>query len=169
MDTDPVVGKIAVTDQNTLFEGPLGAIEVLPAGASGGQFSVVRHPLAPRTLGSPLHTHHDEDEYSIVTVGAIGVQVGEATSLAQVGDVVCKPRGIRHAFWNPTDEPAELLEIITPSGFVEYFRELGQILAATGSLPDLGEMSALAERYRLDVDFSSVEALAREHGLRVGP
>jgi quercetin dioxygenase-like cupin family protein len=168
MDTDPVAGKIAVADQNTLFEGPLGAIEVLPAAASGGQLSVVRHPLAPRALGSPLHTHHAEDEYSIVTVGAVGVQVGDATSLAQVGDVVCKPRGIRHAFWNPTDEPAELLEIITPSGFVEYFRELGQIMAL-GNLPDPEVIMALAARYRLDIDFSSVESLAREHGLRVDP
>jgi quercetin dioxygenase-like cupin family protein len=32
------------------------------------------------------------------------------------GDLVFKPRHVWHSFWNATDEPARLLEIISPAG-----------------------------------------------------
>jgi quercetin dioxygenase-like cupin family protein len=165
MSTNPFAGPIPTIQQQTLLEGPLSAVEMLPAVATAGQLSVVLHPLAPRTLGSPLHTHRSEDEYSIITDGTVGVQVGGTTTMAQPGDVVCKPRGVPHAFWNPTDEPAALLDIITPGGFAGYFRELGDIFSSGG--PDPEAFGALAARYGLDVDFSSIESLAREHGLQL--
>jgi hypothetical protein len=34
------------------------------------------------------------------------------------------------AFWNPADEPARLLEIISPGGFVDFFRGVGELAAA---------------------------------------
>jgi quercetin dioxygenase-like cupin family protein len=165
MSGSSYAGAIPTTQQETLLDGPLGAVELLPARATDGQLSVVMHPLAPRTLGSPVHTHRGEDEYSIITEGTIGVQIGDKTSLAHVGDVLCKPRGVPHAFWNPGDEPARLLEIITPGGFTGYFRELGEIFAAEAG-PDPERFGALAARYGLEVDFSSIESLSRQHGLR---
>jgi hypothetical protein len=33
---------------------------------------------------------------------------------------------VPHTFWNPTDQPTRLLEIISPAGFENYFRELGE-------------------------------------------
>jgi quercetin dioxygenase-like cupin family protein len=63
----------------------------------------VEHPLASRALGSPVHTHRHEDEYSIVLEGTIGVEIGEKVFEAGPGSVIVKPRGIPHAFWNPTE------------------------------------------------------------------
>ena len=39
---------------------------------SGGGFSLVEHPIPPRTLAAPLHRHTNEDEYSYVLEGAWG-------------------------------------------------------------------------------------------------
>ncbi len=33
---------------------------------SGGGFSLVEHPMPPRSLAAPLHRHSREDEYSFV-------------------------------------------------------------------------------------------------------
>jgi quercetin dioxygenase-like cupin family protein len=54
-----------------------------------------------------------------VLEGEIGVQVGDEVSGARAGDLVFKPRGDPHAFWNAGDAPARALEIISPAGFVE--------------------------------------------------
>jgi len=43
------------------------------------------------------------------------VQIGDEVIEAGPGDLVLKPRGVRHAFWNPGDEPARVLEIISPA------------------------------------------------------
>ena len=44
------------------------------------------------------------------------------------GDMIFKPREQWHTFWNADDAPARGLEIISPAGFENYFRELGPAL-----------------------------------------
>ena len=97
---------ITPADQATLLRGPLGAVLMLAGNRTGGRLSLVEHPLEPRALGSPLHTHRDEDEYSVVLEGQVGAQIGGQTVVAGPGTVLVKPRGVPHAFWNPTDQPA---------------------------------------------------------------
>jgi mannose-6-phosphate isomerase-like protein (cupin superfamily) len=151
-------------DRRTLLDGPLGAILLLSAERSEGRFSLIEHPIAPRALGAPVHTHSHEDEYSFVLEGTIGVEIGGETFEAGPGDVVVKPRGVPHAFWNPTDEPARILELIVPGDFEQYFAELGEILSRPGP-PDFEGLGALAARYGLDMQPESIGRLAAEHGL----
>ena len=40
---------------------------MLDGDRTGGGFSLVEHPLAPRALAAPMHRHKNEDEYSYVT------------------------------------------------------------------------------------------------------
>lgn len=47
-----------------------------------------------RALGSPVHTHQHEDEYSIALERTVGVQIGDKQYQAGPGAVVVKPRGI---------------------------------------------------------------------------
>jgi quercetin dioxygenase-like cupin family protein len=49
-----------------------------------------------------VHTHRNEDEYSLVLEGTICVEVGGQTFEAGPGSVVAKPRGVPHAFSNAT-------------------------------------------------------------------
>src|SRR4051795_3458703 len=130
----------------------------------GGGFSLVEHPIAPRALAAPMHTHEHEDEYSYVLEGEVGVQVGDEVRVAKPGDLVFKPRGVWHAFWNAGDSPARLLEIISPAGFESYFTELAPLFEVEHG-PDFEAIVALQARYGLTMDPSSIGRLTAEHGL----
>jgi quercetin dioxygenase-like cupin family protein len=145
--------------------GPLGVRFMLGPDQTGGGFSLVEHPLAPRGLGAPMHVHKGEDEYSYVLEGEVGVQIGDDVVMGRPGDLISKPRGIWHAFWNAGDEPARLLEIISPSGFEGYFAELAPLLPPDRPEPDFAAIAALQARYGIEMDMSSIERLTREHGL----
>ena len=139
--------------RETLIDGPFGAVLLLQTGG----FSVVEHPIAPRTLAAPAHVHQHEDEYSYVAEGEVGFEIGDETFAAGPGQLVAKPRGIWHAFWNRSDEPARLLEIISPAGFERYFDEISQ-----APPPARAEIMA---RYGLTMDFDSIEVISRREGL----
>jgi quercetin dioxygenase-like cupin family protein len=160
------VGLVRDGEGDVLLDGPVGAVLLAGGAITGGAASFVVHPLAPRALGSPVHTHRDEDEWSFVLEGQVGVELDGQTFVAGPGDLVLKPRGVPHAFWNAGDAPARLLEVITPSGFEHYFAGLGA-LTSDGE-PELGPLGELAERHGLDMDLSSVPRLAQQHGLRLG-
>jgi quercetin dioxygenase-like cupin family protein len=141
----------------------LGVRFMIDGAATGGAFSLVEHPLPPRALGAPVHTHRNEDEYSYVLEGRVGVQLGEDVLEAGPGELVFKPRGVAHAFWNAGDEPARLLELISPAGFENYFRELAPLLST--SEPDEAAIGEVVARYQLDIDFDTIPLLAERHGL----
>jgi quercetin dioxygenase-like cupin family protein len=143
----------------------LGVRFMVDGETTGGTFSLVEHPLPPRALGAPVHTHANEDEYSYVLEGRIGVQLGDEVLEAGPGDLVFKPRGVPHAFWNAGDEPARLLEIISPAGFENYFRDIAPLLAAPE--PDEAAIGEIVARYDLDIDFGTIPTLAERHGLRM--
>ena len=144
----------------------LGVRFLIDGATTGGRFSLVEHPLPPRALGAPMHTHRNEDEYSFVLEGRMGLQLGEEVLEAGPGDLVFKPRSIPHTFWNAGDEPLRILELISPAGFENYFRELAPALAEHG--PGSPAVAAVRERYDLDLDPQSVPILAERHGLRLG-
>jgi len=142
----------------------LGVRFMVGAEETGGRFALVEHPLPPRSLGAPVHTHRNEDEYSYVLEGRVAVQIGDEIVEAGPGELVVKPRGIPHAFWNPGDEPARLLEIVSPGGFESYFRELAPALAAE----DDAAVRDVVDRFELEIDHSTIPGLADKHGLRLG-
>ena len=134
---------------------------------TGGTFSLVEHPIPPRTLVAPLHLHTREDEYSYVLEGRMGAQLGDDVVYAEPGDLVFKPRNQWHTFWNAGDTPCRLLEIISPSGFEHFFNQLGEGMAAAkgvsvAAVPDLAELGA---RYGLYFQPESIAWLCQEHGL----
>jgi quercetin dioxygenase-like cupin family protein len=148
-----------VDDVVRLFD--LGVRFLLGAGATGGRFAIVEHWLPPRALGAPLHTHANEDEYSYVLEGRLGAQLGDDVVEARPGELVTKRRGQEHTFWNAGDETVRFLELISPGGFEEYFREIAPLLEAN----DRDGVQAVAARYELEIDFATVPVLAERHGL----
>jgi mannose-6-phosphate isomerase-like protein (cupin superfamily) len=135
---------------------------------SGGGFSLVEHPMPPRKLAAPLHRHSREDEYSFVLEGRVGALLGDEVLYGDVGDLIYKPRDQWHTFWNVGDEPARILEIISPAGFERYFEELTELLADAGP-PDPAQVVALAARYGLELDFESLPRLIEEYGVSFAP
>ena len=159
---------IAPEEGPSVSLGSLGVIHKITARDTGGSFSVVEHPMEPGTLGAIPHTHRNEDEYSFVLEGEIGVLIGEDEYRATPGTYVLKPRGIPHTFWNPGPGPARLLEIISPAGFEGYFDEMAEVLsAAAGGPPDFEKMGEIAEKYGLRLHPERMEELTEKHGVEL--
>ena len=149
------------TDTVYLFD--LGTSYLIDSEATGGRFALVEHTLPPRALAAPVHRHANEDEYSYVLEGRLGAQLGDEVVEAGPGELVRKPRGQAHTFWNAGDEPLRFLELISPGRFAGYFRELAPPLAAG----DKVAVQEVVARYELEIDFSTIPALAERHGLEV--
>ena len=141
--------------------GSVGVRFMVWAEESGGGFSLVEHPIPPRTLVAPLHRHANEDEYSYVLEGRLGALLGEDVVFAEVGDLVFKPRQQWHTFWNAGDGPCRILEIISPGGFEQAFAEMGSDPDAMAG----DAVEAMARRYGIEADYESIPRLCEEHGL----
>jgi mannose-6-phosphate isomerase-like protein (cupin superfamily) len=131
---------------------------------TGGSFSLVEHPIEPRTLVAPLHKHSREDEYSYVLRGRMGALLGDDTVYADAGDFVFKPRDQWHTFWNAGDEPCHILEIISPGGFEHCFEEMATAMASPDFVPD--QIGIIGAKHGLEVDPTSIPRLCEEYGLR---
>jgi mannose-6-phosphate isomerase-like protein (cupin superfamily) len=160
-------GRVAIpADSNERVDlGGLGIVWKLEGADAEDRFSVVHHPLAPRALAAPLHRHSREDEYSYVIEGTLGALLGDEVVTAGPGTWVLKPRNQWHTFWNAGDTPCEIIEVISPAGFENFFRELAEVYAAGEDGPDLASFAALCERYGLEMDPTSVPGLCQRFGV----
>ncbi len=141
---------------------------LIDAAETDGGFSLVEHPMPPLALAAPLHRHSREDEYSFVLEGRLGALLGEEVVHGEPGDLIFKPRGQWHTFWNAGTAPARILEMISPAGFERYFEGMIDLLQHGGP-PDPDAVAALAARYGLEVDLASIPRLTQEYGLHFGP
>jgi mannose-6-phosphate isomerase-like protein (cupin superfamily) len=148
------------------FLGSIGARFMLDGEETGRSFSLVEHPMPPRALAAPLHRHTNEDEYSFVLEGRMGALLGDEVMEAGPGDLVVKPRNQWHTFWNAGEEPARILEFISPAGFERYFAELAAIIGS-GEL-DPQKLMELAARYGLEMRPESIPELLERFDLRIG-
>ena len=150
-------------DGNEGFLGSIGVRFMIDGSEADERFSLVEHPMSPRALAAPLHRHNREDEYSFVLEGSVGALLGDEVVVGKPGDLIFKPRGQWHTFWNAGDTPARILEIISPAGFEDFFAELVALGGATGAGPEA--LAALCARYALDMDPESVPGLVERFGV----
>ena len=161
--------KTKVVKSGEGVEGQLSGMGVrfmIPGADSGGAFSLVEHPLQPRALAAPLHRHSREDEYSVILSGRVGALLGDDVVYGEPGDLIWKPRGQWHTFWNAGDTAASLLEVISPAGFEKYFEELIELFP--DGKPERERIGPIAARYGLEMQPSSIPALCERFGLRFG-
>jgi mannose-6-phosphate isomerase-like protein (cupin superfamily) len=150
-------------DGKSGFLGSIGVRFMIDGVEAGDRFSLVEHPMSPRALAAPLHRHTHEDEYSYVVRGRMGALLGDDVVYAEPGDLVHKPRNQWHTFWNAGDEPCYILEIISPAGFEDFFKELSDMGGVAGASPEtLGELN---ERYGLEMIPDSVPELIERFGV----
>ena len=159
---------IGSTEGRSVSFGGFGARYLIEGEETDGRFALVEHPIAPRALAAPMHTHEHEDEYTFVLAGRVGVRIGDEERVAMAGDLVFKPRGVPHAFWNAGDGPARVLELISPAGFEEYFAEIAPLLPPNVAEPRRDELAGVRDRYGLSMDLDSIPDLVERHGLRMG-
>ena len=163
--TSPTI--IGPTDGESVTLQTIGVRFMIPGVDTDARFSLVEHPMPPRRLAAPVHKHSREDEYSFVLEGRVGALLGDEVVYGEPGDLIFKPRGQWHTFWNAGDEPARILELISPAGFEKYFAEVVALLRA--GPPDPSALGEIAGRYGLEVDRESIPRLTAEYGLHFGP
>ncbi len=151
-------------DGRSGFLGTIGVRFMIDGTDAGERFSLVEHPMAPRALAAPLHRHTREDEYSYVIAGRVGALLGDEVVYGEPGDLIFKPRGQWHTFWNAGDERASLLEIISPAGFERFFAELVELGGVGAAEPQV--LLGLCARYELEMALDSVPELVRRFGVR---
>jgi quercetin dioxygenase-like cupin family protein len=152
--------KVGPTDGPVAELGGCQARFMVFGEESGGGFSLVEHPIPPRSLCAPRHRHIGVDEYSYVLEGRMGALLGDEVIYADAGELAFKPREQWHTFWNAGDEPCRILEIISPGGFEHFFREFDEMIREGRFDPE-----ALSDRYAIEFDLESLPGICEEHGL----
>ena len=141
--------------QETLRVGAMGVRFLVEAADSNGSVSVFEC-VVPADSRMPAPHSHDAFEETIYglegvtswTVDGRAVEIG-------VGDAFCVPRGAVHGFQNAGAEDAKFLAVATPGVMSpDYFREIHEVLAASGGGPP---------------DPAKLREVMRRHGLTPAP
>ena len=135
----------------------LGTLVTIKSSAetTDGRVGVTEN-LAPRGAGSPLHVHHNEDEWFYVTEGELTFWVGGQVITATAGSFVYGPRNIPHTF-TVTSEQARFLLVVEPAGFESFVRALGQhaqqltIPPTATEPPDVAHLAGIAAQYGVEI------------------
>jgi quercetin dioxygenase-like cupin family protein len=99
---------------------------------TAGQFALVE--VAGSTGGEPpLHVHRNEDEFFLVLEGELKVIRGHEELTLKAGQSAFLPRNVAHTF-KVASPHVRFLNTITPGGFEQFFRDMGQALNADGSM-----------------------------------
>lgn len=139
------------------FFGGLTTIKADGAG-TGGRV-LVTEANAPRGVGSPLHVHHNEDEWFYVLEGELTICVAGETVVAGAGAFVFGPRDVPHTFV-VSSEQARFLLVTEPAGFEGFIRALAVPATTLDSPPAQAGPP----------DMEAVIRAAADHGIEIlGP
>ncbi|GAA3765024.1 cupin domain-containing protein [Salinactinospora qingdaonensis] len=100
----------------------------------------------PAGSGPPLHIHQNEDEMFYVLEGTLEIVDVDRTFLAEAGSFLFLPRGSAHRFTNVSDKPARMLMLFSPSGFEDFFLEVGTEVVAGQAPPPPSQFKTDVER-----------------------
>lgn len=138
-------------DRETITVGALSVRFLVEAEDSNGTASVFQcHVPADSRMPAP-HSHDGFEETIYGLDGATTWTINGETVEVGPGEAVCVQRGQIHGFQNHGAVDATFLAIATPAAFgPAYFREVGEVLAASaGGPPDLAAVGAVMRRHGL--------------------
>ena len=125
---------------------------------TGGRVAVTEN-WAPRGHGSPLHVHHQEDEWFYVLSGELTLWVDGQVIPATEGSFVYGPRDVPHTFTVTSDE-ARFLLVVEPAGLEDFIHVLSEPAPALTLPPASLQPPAM----------DAMMAAAAEHGIEIlGP
>ncbi len=125
----PAVSVVGPDEGETIVLGTT-RMRVLEDGShTGHRLGIAESVLAPHTPGPPQHRHAQQDEGFYIVSGTVRFTVGDKEYDATTGTLVMVPPGVPHTFANLTDQPAVMLSTFTPDLYVQYFRDLQNVIA----------------------------------------
>ena len=138
------------TGEHLWFFGGLTTIK------AAGDGALVTEQTAPRGSGSPLHVHHNEDEWFYVLEGELAIWVAGKTVVAGAGAFVFGPRDVPHTFV-VSSEQARFLLVTEPAGFEQFMRAAGEpaqrleIPPPATEPPDVAALTAAAAEFGIAI------------------
>ena len=138
-------------DKDTITVGALSVRFLVEAADSNGTAAVFECYVPANSRMPAPHSHDGFEETIYGLEGATTWTVGGETIEIGPGETVCVPRGAIHRFENRGSTDAKFLAIATPGVFgPDYFREIGEVLAASaGGPPDLAAAAEVMRRHGL--------------------
>jgi quercetin dioxygenase-like cupin family protein len=113
---------------------------------TNGAFTVLSE-TSPPGGGTPLHTHHKEDEAMYVLEGEYEIECGDKRVRAGAGSFVFAPRDIPHKLTNVNSGSSRVLVFVSPAGFEGFWEEISQLAPP----PDIEKIMAIAKKYELEI------------------
>ena len=123
-------------DRSVWYSGSLMTF-LATAEDTQGQFALIE-AVARKGNVPPPHIHQREEETLYVLEGEMTVSVGDRTTKATPGTMVCLPRDVAHSF-TIESEQLRMLVLLTPAGLEGWFKEFS-VPAPTMTLPPAAEV-----------------------------
>ncbi|MFE6758273.1 cupin domain-containing protein [Streptomyces sp. NPDC057684] len=140
----PAVSVVGPGDGEVIVLGTTRMRILEDGGHTGHRLAIAESVLAPHTQGPPQHRHARHDEGFYILSGTVRFTVGDEDYDVTSGTLVMVPPGTPHTFANLTDQPAVMLSTFTPDLYVQYFRELQEVLAGGRPLTQQANIDAMS-------------------------
>jgi quercetin dioxygenase-like cupin family protein len=138
------ISVVGPADGDVIQLGPV-QMRILEDGrTTGHRLGLGEITLPPHTDGPPQHRHARHDEGFYVVSGTARFTVGETAHEAAAGTLVVIPPGAPHTFANPGDQTTVLLNTFTPDLYVQYFRDLRDMIADGHELTPQATIAAMS-------------------------
>jgi mannose-6-phosphate isomerase-like protein (cupin superfamily) len=124
------VSIVGPQDGEIALSGPTQLRILEDGSATSHRLGIAEITIAPHTDGPPQHRHAQHDEGFYVLAGTVRFTVGDQSHDVPARTLVMVPPGAPHTFANVGDEPAVMLNTFTPDLYVQYFRDLHDMIAA---------------------------------------
>ncbi|MFE5941638.1 cupin domain-containing protein [Streptomyces sp. NPDC056480] len=141
---DPAVSVVGPDDGETIVLGTTHMRVLEDGSRTGHRLGITESVLAPHTPGPPQHRHAQHDEGFYILSGTVRFTVADKDYDATTGTLVMVPPGVPHTFANVADEPAVMLSTFTPAGYVQYFRDLQDLIAGGRPLTPQDSVHAMS-------------------------
>lgn len=112
-----------------------------------GRIAIVESSFAPGH-GPPAHIHHDEDEIFIIIKGTFQVCSGSETRLCEPGTIALLPKGLPHTFKNVGTTEGQIITLILPAHFANFFKEVHALPSTEQS--DMQKVTEIAAKYHVE-------------------
>jgi mannose-6-phosphate isomerase-like protein (cupin superfamily) len=148
--TEPLI--VNTQDVVGLSQG-LGEVRILVDGAkSENKWWLVHAEEFPGFM-TPLHFHHNMDEYVYVLDGVLSVFTKDQWHDLTSGTFAALPKHIPHAQGNTSSSPVRFLGVGSPAGFERIFPELDKLAKRVpANSPEFGkEVAKLVSQYATTV------------------
>ena len=144
--TTAAVSVVGLADGEQVLSGPASVRIIEDGSTTSGRLGMAEIVLAPHAGGPPQHRHAQHDEGFYVVSGTVRFTSGERSFDAPARTLVMVPPGAPHTFANPGDEPAVILNTFTPDLYVQYFRDVRDLISG-GQPPSAEQLTEVMARY----------------------